>query len=269
MIRGETCPIVLLTDFGSRDAFAGVLKGVIASISPDARVMDLTHGIDPQNILQAAFVLTTSYAYFPRRSIFCVVVDPGVGSCRKPICIATRDYFFVGPDNGVLWNAATSNTITQMVHLTHTKYFLDSLSSTFHGRDIFAPVAAHISKGPQDLSRFGTPMETCVEYPFPEIKKTGVSLGLTVLHVDWFGNVVLNLTQEEFNRFVQNRGFCLTLKGICIKKRYNAYCLAADNEIFLIGSSSSHMEISVKNASAAKMLDASPMDTALLEVLSP
>lgn len=266
MAKVEKKPIVLLTDFGQQDAFAGVLKGVIASISPETKVMDLSHGIHPQNILQGSFLLVTSCSYFPKGSVFCVIVDPGVGSDRKGICIQTRDYFFVGPDNGVIWKAAKNNTIKSIVHLTNKAYFLESISNTFHGRDIFAPVAAHISKGIEDISILGKPLEKCIEYDLPQVKRNALSLELTVIHIDGFGNVTLNLEGKEFEQVVQHRQFCLTINGVQVKKVYSSYSQARDKEFFLINGSSSYMEISLKNSNAAKMLDTSCLSRAVLEL---
>jgi len=256
-----------LTDFGQQDIFAGVLKGVIASISPESKVIDLTHGVLPQDLLQGSFLLAASYSYFPKGSIFCVIVDPGVGSDRKGICIETRDYFFLGPDNGVLWNAASINKIKRIIHLTNTDYFLDSISTTFHARDIFAPVAAYISKGLEDLSILGKPLKKCVEYRFPKIDRHDYSLGLTVIHMDRFGNVTLNLSEKEFEGFVKNQQFCLTINGVRIKKRYHTYSQGEKSELFLIGGSSSYMEISIKNANAAKRLSVKSRQKAVLEII--
>lgn len=266
LIKIETRPIVLLTDFGRQDIFAGVLKGVIASISPASTVMDLTHDVSPQDILQGSFLLAASCSYFPRGSVFCCIVDPGVGSDRKGICIQTRDYYFVGPDNGLLWEAADANTIRRIVHLTHTAYFLDSVSSTFHGRDVFAPVAAHISKGLEDISVLGTPLKKCVEYRFPEVEKTAFSLGLRVLHVDRFGNVILNLKEAEFRQFVQNRRYVLTINSLRIETTLTCYSQAKGDELFLVGSSFGYMEIALKNFNAADRLAVKVMDRAVLEI---
>lgn len=265
MDRIENSPIVLLTDFGLQDCFAGILKGVIASISPESKVIDLSHGVNPQDIRQGSFLLATSCSYFPKGTVFCVIVDPGVGSCRKGICIETEDYYFVGPDNGVLWKAANGNRIKKIIHLTDKTYFLDTISNTFHGRDIFAPVAAHISKGLKDISILGNPLKKCVEYEFPGIKRTRFLLGLTIIHVDRFGNITLNLEEKEFRAFVQEKEFCLTVKGARIDKLCSSYSEAKEDELFLIGSSSSYMEISLKNSDAAKSLGILPMETAVLE----
>jgi len=266
--RNQTRPVVLLTDFGLQDPFAGILKGVIACISPESSVMDLSHGVAPQDIVQGAFLLTTSYSYFPKGSVFCVVVDPGVGSDRKGILIETRDYFFIGPDNGVLWHAANENNIKQMFHLTHSACFLSPVSKTFHGRDIFAPVAAHVSKGIKSLSILGNPIKECVRLDFPEIKKrTRSSLVLTVIHIDRFGNCALNIDGSSFMQFVQNKSFCLTVNSVQIKSAYDTYSQARDEDPFLIVSSCSYMEISLKNSNAANMMRIQCMDEGVLEIL--
>ncbi|MCP3875766.1 MAG: SAM-dependent chlorinase/fluorinase [Desulfobacteraceae bacterium] len=266
MAEKEKRPIILLTDFGQKDTFTGILKGVIATISPDSNVIDLTHEVNGQDISQAAFLLATSYYYFPKGSVFCVIVDPGVGSERKALCIKSKDYYFVGPDNGVLWEAANENKIEKIIHLTNPSYFLGSISNTFHGRDIFAPVAAHISKGLKEYSNLGKPLRKCVEYHFPKIEKTTSSLGLTILHIDRFGNVTLNLKEEEFWAFVKNNPFCLTINKFQIIKVFDTYSQALNSELFLIGSSSSYIEISLKNSNAAQKLKVAPGQKAILKI---
>ncbi len=260
---------MLLTDFGLKDPYAGILKGVIASISPETQIIDLSHAISAQDILQGSFLLAASFFYFPKGSIFCVVVDPGVGSERKCICIETKDYYFIGPDNGVLWKAASLNGVRRMIHLTHTGYFLDPVSRTFQGRDIFAPVAAHISKGIDDISVLGEPLENCIELEFPEVKESKDSLELCVIHIDWFGNLILNLQHTEFIRFTQNREFCLTINGRKINRLFRNYAEAGEKELFLMVSSYSYMEISIKNSNAAESIQANRLDKALLKRFNP
>ncbi|WP_300461575.1 SAM-dependent chlorinase/fluorinase [Desulfobacula sp.] len=259
-------PIVLLTDFGQQDAFTGILKGVIAAISPESNVIDLTHGVDPQDILQGAFLLAAACPYFPRGSVFCAIVDPGVGSDRKGICIQTRDYYFVGPDNGLLWKAASENRIKRIIHLTNPAYFLDSVSHTFQGRDIFAPVAAHISKGLEDIARLGKPLKKCVEYSLPDIQRTVDSLGLTIVHIDRFGNVTLNIEGTEFKQFVHNKRFSLAIMGTRINRIVTFYSQALAGELFLIESSSGYMEVALKNANAADRLGVTCRDKCILTV---
>ena len=261
--------VVLLTDFGQKDIYAGVLKGVVASISPETNVIDLTHEVSPQDTPEASFLLAAAFSYFPKGSVFCVVVDPGVGSGRKGICIETEDYYFVGPDNGVLWKAANRNRIKRIIHLSNTKYFLFPVSGTFHGRDIFAPVAAYISNGMNDISVFGKSMESCIEFEFPGVKENKDSLELCIIHIDRFGNLILNLEHQDFIRFVRDKEFCLTLNGEKISKVLKNYAAAKDKELFLIASSSSHMEISLKNSNAAHALQAKRFGKGILKRGNP
>jgi len=256
--------IVLLTDFGLTDPFVGMMKGVIAGISPETRVIDLTHGIRPQDIFQGAFVLYRSMDYFPRGTIFCAVVDPGVGTDRKPIALKTRDFYFVGPDNGLLWPAATANGIFSCICLGNPEYFLPHVSSTFHGRDIFAPVAAHLSSG-TPLDALGREMTAPIdlEFPLPEPKDQGIIL--TVMDEDQFGNLTLNLRLEEFRPFCDT-GFSLEVKGRTVDSFHTSYGQAGDFPFLLTGSSG-FMEIAVKNGSAARDLGAHVMDRFLLRRL--
>lgn len=247
-------PVVLLTDFGNRDVYAGVLKGVIAGINPEARMIDLTHSIEPQNIRQGSFSLFCAYAWFPENSIFCAVVDPGVGSERKAICIKTRDYYFVGPDNGVLWEAASTDGIEQIIQLENHDFFLSRVSNTFHGRDLFAPVCAHISKGIRDLKILGKELATCRVYSFEDIVESHGILNLSILHVDRFGNMVLNLTLDRFAKMVENRRFVLKIGNDAVEKHYSTYAAANKNELFLINGSHPFMEISLKNGSAVQKI---------------
>lgn len=262
----NTRPIVLLTDFGHTDTFAGVLKGVIAGISPATRVIDLSHGVQPQNILQAAFLLRTSYAYFPRKTIFCVIVDPGVGSTRKGICIETADYIFVGPDNGVLWPAAHAARIEKMVHLTRDDYFLNPVSHTFPGRDIFAPVAARISRGITDIGSLGPVLTRCETIEFPKPVQRGSVFELTVLHTDCFGNLTLNIEHDAFRQYVKNRPFSLMFGNARVTRVCDSYSQAPDGLLVLIFGSSGYMEVSKKNTSAASDTGLQVMNKGQLQI---
>ncbi len=245
--------IALLTDFGCQDTFAGVLKGVILSICRDANIVDLSHGVSHQDIAHGSFMLFTSYRFFPKGTVFCVVVDPGVGSKRKPICIKTKDYFFVGPDNGVLWQAAKENKIEQIMNLTNTSYFLESISTTFHGRDIFAPCAAHICNR-VNIKDMGKPLEKAKVHEIPTIEKKDNSLILSIIHIDVFGNITLNITHGEFAEFT-DQVFCLEINGFSITKKYDHYSAAEENELFLIPSSSQYMEVAIREKNAAGLIN--------------
>lgn len=244
----------MLTDFGTKDGFAGIMKGVIATINPVANVIDITHDIPAQDVSHGAFVLFTAYAYFPAGTIFCCVVDPGVGSDRKGICIQTRNYLFVGPDNGICRPAADNDGIVDIYNLSNSEFLGKHISSTFHGRDVFAPVCAHLSKGIKDLSRLGRRLTSSVEYEFPKIISNENGMELTVLCADHFGNMVLNIQITEFEDYIQGRPFELTVKGHRISKICRTYNDARPDELFLVASSSGYMEISLKNGSAAGLI---------------
>ena len=146
--------ITLTTDFGNDDPFDGVIKGVILNICPQANIVDLTHNISPQDIYQANFLLDSCYQYFPKKTIHVCVVDPGVGTKRRPILIQTKGYFFIGPDNGVFTSIIKKEKNIKIIELTEKKYWLKNVSQTFHGRDIFSPVAAHLASG-VNVKNFG------------------------------------------------------------------------------------------------------------------
>jgi S-adenosylmethionine hydrolase len=191
--------IVLLTDFGLRDPYVGVMKGVILSIHTEARIIDLSHDVPSQGILDAYFILSNAYSYFPAGTIFVTVVDPGVGTHRAILAIQTDKYLFLAPDNGLLGFLEKDGKIKRIVHVRKSKYFLQPVSNTFHGRDIFAPVAAHLSNGVA-LSEFGpevTRMER-IATPTPKVTKEGVILG-EIVSIDRFGNLMTNIPGERLS----------------------------------------------------------------------
>ncbi len=185
--------ITLLTDFGTRDGYIGAVKGVIKRINPQAEIVDVTHEVESYDVLGAAFALDNSYRYFPEGTIHLAVVDPGVGSLRQPILIRTKDFFFVGPDNGIFSFVYRRQDLTDVVVISNKKYFLAELSRTFHARDIFAPVAAYLSLG-VETDEFGSPAKECMKLIIPEPESKGKSLKGAVIHIDRFGNLITNVT---------------------------------------------------------------------------
>jgi S-adenosylmethionine hydrolase len=168
-----------------------------------------------------------------------------------------------------MWAAASAAGIKRIIHLTNRDFFLDPVSSTFHGRDIFAPVAAHISAGLKDISVLGPCVDECVKHAVPDIKPLGhARWELIVVAIDRFGNITLNMTGDEFKNIVHDRKFCLTMNNTCVEKYFDVYADADEGQCFLMCSSFSFMEIALKNSSAAARLDAKPMDRAVLEVFS-
>lgn len=184
--------IALLTDFGLSDAYVGIMKGVIASICPTASQIDITHAIEPQNVRQAAYVLLTSYRYFPADTVFLVVVDPGVGTAREPIAVAADHGLFVAPDNGVLSYVLARQTVTGRVGLHNPAYRLPVVSRTFHGRDIFSPAAAHLAAG-IELHHLGPALPDLQQLPDPRLDITPTTIHGEVLHIDRFGNVITSI----------------------------------------------------------------------------
>ncbi|NQU98694.1 SAM-dependent chlorinase/fluorinase [Candidatus Woesearchaeota archaeon] len=224
--------IVILTDFGD-DEYVGVMKGVIYSICENAKITDLFNYVKPQCVKEGAWILYNNYKFFPKGSIFLCVVDPGVGSERQGVVIKTKNYYFVGPDNGLMFSAAKKDGVEYVVKLDASK-----ASKTFHGRDVFAKAAALLEKG-DDVSGEETVLKEELEFD-----KNG-----EVVRIDGFGNIVTNIQKLKENNYtliVNNKNLKLKL--------YNNYSEAPDDELFLVEGSCKTLEISVKNSSAAEKL---------------
>jgi S-adenosylmethionine hydrolase len=188
--------ITLTTDFGLQDPYAGIMKGVIAGINPTAAVVDLTHGIPAQEIWPGALTLRHSIRYFPRGTIHVAVVDPGVGSARRPLLIECDGNYLIGPDNGLLSLAVGRQATLRIVHLSNSAYHLQPTGTTFHGRDIFAPVSAHLSLG-VPLDAFGARAEDFVRLPFPEVVARGNEIIGEIIYADKFGNLFTNIAEHD------------------------------------------------------------------------
>ena len=268
--------IALLTDFGTRDYFVGAMKGAMLSINESAKIVDITHEIAPQNILSASFTLSACYKDFPCGTIFVAVVDPGVGSERRAILVETEDYFFVAPDNGLLSFLFEKSTLAharvsafedstlahaqvsdfedstlaharvsafRVFELTNEKYFAVNLSNTFHGRDIFAPVAAHLSNG-VDPSEFGREI---VDYKRLEIHDDEAK----IIHIDRFGNLITNLKRENLPET-----FALKIGETQIENLQEFYAEARASEVFMIFGSAGYLEVVAFQDSAKEILGA-------------
>lgn len=192
--------ITILTDFGTFDPYVGVMKGVIASIADDVKIIDLTHNVPKYNIKKGALILLFSGKYFPKDTIHLVVIDPGVGSERLPILIKTKNFYLVGPDNGVLSPLAKYDEIEKIITLENEKYFLNEISKTFHGRDIFAPVAAHIANG-VPITNFGNEIneiKSLKKFFYSEGKIKGSNeIICNVIDIDNFGNIITNVSENQ------------------------------------------------------------------------
>jgi S-adenosylmethionine hydrolase len=265
--------ISFLSDFGLRDDFVGTCHGVIKRIAPDAEIIDVTHGIPPQQILQGALVLANTLPYMPA-GVHLAVVDPGVGGDRRALALRDADgRTFVGPDNGLLVPAAERAGIAAAHELANPRYALESISRTFHGRDIFAPAAAHLALG-VPIEELGPPLavDALVRLDLPEPQVGRARLGATILYVDSFGNIALNLTREDVTQvgIVPGTQVELELGGervFVVSAR--TFADARPGDIILYEDSYGNMSIAVSGGDAARMLQARPGQSLRLHVERP
>jgi hypothetical protein len=251
MTRGPRT-ITLLTDFGLHDAYAGIMHGVIASIAPRARVIDLCHEVQPFQIHQARFLLRQSWPYFPQGSIHVCVIDPGVGAARRPLCVQAAGHLFIGPDNG-LFSDQLALQGARVRAITNPQFMLPHVSQTFHGRDIFAPAAAHLAAGVPP-SRLGKLIHDATRLATGGPVRIGRRFWLgEVAHIDRFGNVITNLDAAEFLPLAP-KGLQLKIGFETLRRRASSYAEAPEGELFVIAGSSGTLEVSMKEASAAKKL---------------
>lgn len=242
--------IALLTDFGTRDAFVGIMKGVILGINPEVHIVDLSHEIPPQDILAGALVLRSAVPFFPPGTIYVAVVDPGVGSERRAILIETQRAFFIGPDNGLLSIAARQETTKRTVHLVNPAYFLAPLSQTFHGRDVFAPVAAHLSRGVA-ISQFGPVIPEMERIPLPTVERWESGMAGRVIYIDHFGNVVTNISEADLRPFSKEQLF-ISMGPMHISGIVDTYTAVEVGAPAALINSWGMLEIAVRNGSAAR-----------------
>ena len=241
--------IALLTDFGTKDYFVGAMKGVIFSINESANIIDITHEIPPQDLWAASFTLRACYRNFPKRTIFAAVVDPGVGSNRRAILVETKDYYFIAPDNGLLSFVFEAEKDFRVFELTNEKFFAAEISRTFHGRDIFAPVAAHLSKDIQPVE-FGAEIKDFVRLKNSSPKTiSDKKIEAEIIHTDRFGNLVTNLTAGDLPE-----KFTLEINGKVIDRMQTFFAEAEKSALFLILGSAGFLEIVAFQDSAEKIL---------------
>jgi len=252
--------ITLLTDFGTRDAFVGIMKGVILGIAPKVQLVDLSHDIPPQDILTGALTLRSAAPFFPPGTIHVAVVDPGVGSQRRAIVVETHDALFVGPDNGLLSLAFSAESIVRIIHLTNSQYFLPRLSSTFHGRDVFAPVAAHLSHG-VSTEVFGPVIPSLEQLSLPAVERTDTQLTGNVIAIDHFGNLMTNITEADLLPFPRET-LWVSIGAVQIQGLVSTYAVVSPGAVAALINSWGMLEIAVRNGSAAQQLD-TPVGTAV------
>jgi S-adenosylmethionine hydrolase len=265
--------ITLLTDFGLQDEYVGVMKGVILSINPMVHVVDILHNIARHDVKQAALAVNASFRYFPEGSIHVVVVDPGVGGKRKVICLQREDHFFVAPDNGVLTMVIKDGKVERICAITNQKYFLKPVSDTFHGRDIFAPAAAHLSKG-LDMLRLGKEIAlskiATLDIPAPTVTATDGLVG-AVISIDHFGNLITNISQATLERFkddAKSKEVMIRLGRFKIQGVSKSYDNVKTGSPVAVFGSRNLLEISLNQGDARTYFKARIGQTVRLELLS-
>jgi len=246
--------ITLLTDFGSHDMYVGVMKGVILGLEPGARLVDLTHDVEPGDIAGAAFKLAEAWRFFPSGSVHLAVVDPGVGSARRPLAARAGGHFFVGPDNGLFTAVFEEAGEYSARELASEAHRLSPVSRTFHGRDIFAPAAAWLARGTA-LEELGPPLRDPVRGEVPAVPRPAAdgSIRAAVVHVDVFGNLVTSIRGEQLEQWFPGGEPVLEWDGGRARRQVAAYAEAPTGEPVMLVGSSGRLEISVNRDSAARV----------------
>jgi S-adenosylmethionine hydrolase len=247
--------ITLTTDFGTSDYYVGAIKGVIAEINPNALVVDITHDVAPHDLAGAAFTIRAAFEYFPLNTIHMVVVDPGVGTKRRPILVRTENFYFVGPDNGVFSFVYDVERVSRVFEVNATHYFRQPVSSVFHARDIFAPCAAHLSRV-MNADDFGEPIEDYARIQTPKPKVEGKQVKGMVVYADRFGNLVTNLGLMDLQRFMKQTGakrFRVAVAGKQVGPHAPNYA-QGQGDVFTVSGSHGFLEVASSQKSAAKLL---------------
>jgi S-adenosylmethionine hydrolase len=245
--------IALLTDFGTRDHYAGAMKGVVLGICPDVSLVDISHDLPAHDVLAGTLELAAAYRYFPSGTIFLVVVDPGVGSARRGIAAEAGDYRFVAPDNGVLTAVLDEHPAKRVVELTERRYARPTVSRTFEGRDRFAPAAAWLAKG-IDLAALGRPAGAIHRLDIPQPSVEADRIAGTVLRVDRFGNLITNIDRKTFEKLAGGP-LDIHVGAHRVPRVVSTYADAAAGEVCALFGSTDHLEIAANGASAAADLD--------------
>ena len=262
--------ITLLTDFGVRDGYVGVMKGVIYGIAPDAQIADITHTISPQNVMEGALALGRAAPYFPEGTVHVAVVDPGVGTNRHPIAARIGGYGYVGPDNGlftvVLERAERHGEPVKIVQLDRRSYWLPEVSNVFHGRDIFAPVGAHLANGVA-LEELGSPVEDIIRLEMPVVQATQNGLRGQVISVDNFGNLATNIHRSDLPPAEVDH-LVVSVAGVEIRGLVRTFGSRPTGELIALFGTANDLLVSVVNGSAAERLGVAvgaPVDVRMVE----
>ncbi len=265
----STCPIITFTsDFGSREYYVGAVKGAILSVCPEVKIVDISHEVASHDLLEAAFTLLCAYAFFPCGTIHLMVVDPGVGSRRRALIVSTDQYNFIAPDNGVLSLVCQRERVKQIISIETENYFRKPVATTFHGRDIFGPVAAWMAQGVA-INQFGPEVREYVRLSMPNVQRLAENrVEGTVLHVDRFGNIITSLSPRQVATTLGKESEVVRFRvdGKEISDHYRFYAEASPQEAFSLLGSSGYYEIVVQRRSAAELLGVGRGARVVLEV---
>jgi S-adenosylmethionine hydrolase len=245
--------ITLTTDFGEADPYVAMIKGVILSINPDARIVDTTHQVRAGSIQEGASIIREAYGYFPSGSVHVGVIDPGVGGKRRAIAMMCDNHFFVGPDNGLFWPVMETQEQVDVIHLTKKRYWMDRISIVFHGRDIFAPVAAHLSLG-ADPFLLGEPVDNPSTLAYPLPSRNNSDLVGEVIRVDHFGTIITNITREHLSSSLTSKGLIIRIGSLVLEKISTTYSDVPEGQPVALIGSSGNLEIAVNRGRAMDYL---------------
>jgi len=271
--------IALLTDFGTSDIYVGVMKGVMKTICPDATFIDISHEVQRQSIHDGALMLRNAYAYFPEGTVFLVVIDPTVGSIRRPVLVNTDKYQFIAPDNGILTPTLNAIGDWEAVELSNPEYQLSDNSFTFHGRDIFSPAAAYAARSDISLEAFGARINDLVTLPIPTLAISDDMIKGEITHIDHFGNIItsigtlrwqdaqtLKLETSDQSKLIDASKVHLTIDGMHLTTIKHAYHEVNVGEMLLQVDSNGYLEIAVNHGSASSRLEVAIHDTITLDL---
>jgi S-adenosyl-L-methionine hydrolase (adenosine-forming) len=249
--------ITLLTDFSDRDYFVASMKGVILNINPQARIVDLSHQVGPYQIEDAAYLLKSSYRYFPDGTVHIAVVDPGVGSARRPLLVSTSRYYFLAPDNGLLTDVVHEELSVEVRQIENKQYRLDAEGATFDGRDLFAPAAAWLTRG-QAPGTFGRLIRDITTLPAHEPAWEGSTFVGRIVYVDHFGNLISNITPShlaDIRRSTKRTSVSIHIAGMTIEDLTSSYADGAIDSPYALINSNGQVEVFIKEGSAANRLN--------------
>ncbi len=245
--------ITLYTDFGQSDPYVAIMKGVILSINPGAKIVDVTHQIPAGSIQEGGLIIKESYTYFPPGTVHVGVIDPDVGGKRRPIAMFADNYLFVGPDNGLFSAIIESQGFAAVIHLKEKKYWMPDISPTFHGRDIFAPVAAHLSLG-VNPSLMGEKIDNPTTLAYPSPRKNNSDIVGEIIRVDHFGNLITNINREHLSPFLASKDLIIKVGGLTLKKISTTYNDVPDGQPLALIGSSNLLEIAINMGRAIDYL---------------